>query len=75
VGVLKSAVRIGLTMKLHRIISGLVLLTLIIIERPSGGRSKPETVPPLLNSMGLDSNCQRLLYLPEVRSEPFPNDQ
>jgi hypothetical protein len=65
VGVLKSAVRIGLTMKLHRIISGLVLLALIIIERPSGRPTKTQRHLPLLNPMGLDSICQKLLYLPE----------
>jgi hypothetical protein len=53
-------------MKLNRIICELVLLTLIISERPSGRLTKPQRQLPLLTPMGLISNCQRpLLYLPE----------
>lgn len=53
-------------MKLNRIFFELLLLTLIIIERPSGRPAKPQTFRPVLNPMGLMSNCQwPLLYLPE----------
>jgi hypothetical protein len=52
-------------MKLNRIFVELLLLALIIIERPSGRPAKPHTFPPVLIPIGM-SNCQwPLLYLPE----------
>ncbi len=52
-------------MKLNRIFFEVLLLTLIMIERPIGRPTKSQKLRPLGSPMGLMSNCQRLLYLPE----------